>query len=373
MGQPSFSFLLFLLTILLPHSQSFSNMLVWNRVKSVEDPSAVETPVTRTPHILVLGDPDDPANAVLYESDFHIVATITRVDQVTPDLVASTNVVYVSSGPRGGPSQCREILARILALQPDLPWIHSRSAGIDHITSPELARFRNVLTNAKGQYSSTLAEYSLGAVTYFAKDFCRLRRQQANKEWTKYSVQELCGATLGIIGYGDIGRATARLAQAYGMRVLGLGRRAPPADGILAASYDQTQLSEVLRQSDFIVSATPLTSSTRGMMGAAEFAACKPTAVFINVGRGPTVDEEALIEALRTGGIRGAALDVTCVEPLPADSALWELDNVLLSPHNMDQTDTFQHESTDFFVKVQLPRFARELRLYNRIDGAAGY
>lgn len=178
---------------------------------------------------------------------------------------------------------------------------------------------------------------------------------------------------MGVIGYGDIGKATARLAKAYGMHILALGRRQPVDDGVADERFDSSHLHHVLGRSDFVVCATPLTPSTAAMMGKAEFAAQKSGSVFINVGRGPTVDELALIEALKSGHLKGAGLDVFVEEPLPKESLLWDLHNVLLSPHNMDQTDTFMHESVEFYCKEQLPRFVRGLELYNKVNHKLGY
>lgn len=204
----------------------------------------------------------------------------------------------------------------------------------------------------------------------------------------RYSVLELRGATLGIVGYGDIGRTTARLAKTYGMKVLALTRRKrapsdvdddPWVDELLDDGGSSNSLNRVFAESDYILCALPLTPATRNMIGAEQFSVAKQGSVFINVGRGPVVNEEALIAALQTrsssegGRLKGAALDVFSVEPLPESSPLWSLDNVLLSPHNMDQTDTFMQESTAFFVNNQLPRFVRNLPLYNKVDLAAGY
>jgi phosphoglycerate dehydrogenase-like enzyme len=195
----------------------------------------------------------------------------------------------------------------------------------------------------------------------------------------RYSVLELRGATLGIVGYGDIGRTTARLAKAYGMKVIALTRRGRNATAVnddpwVDELWDNSQLNRLFAESDYVLCALPLTAATRKFIGAEQFQSAKEGSVFINVGRGPVVDEEALIAALQHGGrLKGAALDVFDVEPLPESSPLWSFDNVLLSPHNMDQTATFMHESTSFFVHEQLPRFVRGLPLYNEVDPVAGY
>ena len=174
---------------------------------------------------------------------------------------------------------------------------------------------------------------------FSAKDLPRLLRNKGNNNWEKYPVKELRGSTLGIIGYGDIGKAAARLANAYGMKVQALKRRPPAAgekDHIAEVVYGNSkdELLKLFASCDYILCAMPLTPATQGMIGKAEFDAAKDGAVFINVGRGPIVDEPEMIAALQDGRLKGAGLDVFAVEPLQKDSSLWSLDNVLLSPHS---------------------------------------
>jgi phosphoglycerate dehydrogenase-like enzyme len=196
----------------------------------------------------------------------------------------------------------------------------------------------------------------------------------------RYSVSELRGSTIGIIGYGDIGRATARLAKAYGMKVLALVRQSRVAMQdeyadvvIVNDATNNNGMNRIFTESDFVLCALPLTESTYRCIGEPQFALCKPNCVFINVGRGPIVDEDALIAALQAKQLKGAALDVFAIEPLPISSPLWDMDNVLMSPHNMDQTDTFLLESTTFFVDEQIPRFVRGLPLLNHVNPTLGY
>ena len=211
------------------------------------------------------------------------------------------------------------------------------AAGIDFVASQTLAASSAIMSNAKGQFSSTLAEYSMMSIAYFAKDVGRLLKQKSQRDWQKYNVLEMRGATLGIVGYGDIGHACAKLASVYGMRIIALKRTIsnaqddPYCDEIYTIS-DKESLNHVFSESDYILVATPLTPQTKGMIGKEQFAHAKQGAVFINVGRGPVVDEQALIDALKTGRLKGAALDVFETEPLPETSELWGLDNVLMSP-----------------------------------------
>ena len=161
-------------------------------------------------------------------------------------------------------------------------------------------------------------------------------KQKNAKEWSKYDVLELRGSTLGVVGYGDIGRACAKLARVYGMRIVALRRNPqlavgdPLCDVVYKSAPDM--LNKLMGESDYIVCSAPLTEETRGLIGPDQFDHAKENAVFINLGRGPVVDEDALIAALRSGKLKGAALDVFRTEPLPQDSELWDLDNVLISP-----------------------------------------
>eukprot|EP00525_Craspedostauros_australis_P006404 CAMPEP_0198123074 /NCGR_PEP_ID=MMETSP1442-20131203/36600_1 /TAXON_ID= /ORGANISM="Craspedostauros australis, Strain CCMP3328" /LENGTH=215 /DNA_ID=CAMNT_0043782225 /DNA_START=21 /DNA_END=668 /DNA_ORIENTATION=+ len=213
------------------------------------------------------------------------------------------------------------------------------------------------------------------ACSYFAKDLPRLLRQKSAKNWEKYNVLELRGATMGIIGYGDIGRACAILAKAYGMKVVALRRKPKLSmfDPYCDQVYGNEDISKLMEESDYVVVAAPLTEATKGLVSRDVLSHAKKDAVIINVGRGPIIDEAALIDALQSGSLKGAGLDVTAIEPLPADSPLWELDNVLLSPHSMDNTATFELESTEFFVNENLPRFVRGMDLLNPVDKSAGY
>ena len=139
------------------------------------------------------------------------------------------------------------------------------------------------------------------------------------------------------------------------------------------ATKQHDGMNRIFTESDYVLCALPLTESTYHCIGETQFALCKPNCVFINVGRGPIVDEDALINALQNEQLKGAALDVFAIEPLPQSSPLWDMDNVLLSPHNMDQTDTFLLESTTFFVDEQIPRFIRGLPLLNHVNQTLGY
>ncbi|KAL7428062.1 hypothetical protein ACHAXM_001113 [Skeletonema potamos] len=329
--------------------------------------------------ICLSGDADAANNPLLGKLPFgtrllHVGSQSTDFPDRLID--ESPNVVFVSpSCPHA-----RLILPLVLAKFPTIEWIHVRSAGIDFLESDELpyvAKKGIIMTNAKGQFSSSLAEYAMMACSYFAKDIPRLLKNKRAKLWDDFEIEELRGKTMGIVGYGDIGRATAKLASVYGMKVIALRRNPeksefdPVCDEVLGTG--RLSLQKLMSVSDYVVCSAPSTVETRGMVNADAFKASKKNQVFINLGRGPVVDEDALVEALRNGTLRGAALDVFATEPLPTDHALWDLDNCLISPHNMDRTATFMHEATEFFVNENLPRFILGHSLLNPVDVSLGY
>ncbi|KAK9866561.1 hypothetical protein WJX84_010448 [Apatococcus fuscideae] len=257
----------------------------------------------------------------------------------------------------------------------NVKWIHSCSAGVESLLWPDLIKSDVAVTNARGAFSHSLAEWAITSCSWFAKDLPRMRANQKAHKWAPYDVEELRNKTLGIIGYGDIGRATAGIGRAFGMKIVALRRRVQLSDderkeGLQVIPSDH--LNDLMSTSDYVVAALPHTSGTDKLISRAAIKAMKETGVFVNVGRGGTVDEPALIEALQSGSIRGAALDVTATEPLPEDSQLWDLENVLLSPHCADRTKTFQYEAVEQWVQ-QVNRFVKHQDLMNVVDKTQGY
>lgn len=206
---------------------------------------------------------------------------------------------------------------------------------------------------------------------FFAYEFRRLERSKAAGKWEPFDHENLYEKTLGIVGYGEIGRAAAERAKAFHMRVVAL-RRKTVADDLIEKFYAPEQLREMMSECDYVAITAPLTAETRKMIGAAEIAAMKSTAVLINVGRGAVIDEAALIAALEAKKIRGAALDVFETEPLPESSPLFKLDNVFVSPHTADRTQNSRLRATEFFVQNFI-RFRNGEPLQNVVDKHAGY
>ncbi|MBX9604220.1 MAG: D-2-hydroxyacid dehydrogenase [Bryobacteraceae bacterium] len=253
-------------------------------------------------------------------------------------------------------------------------WVHSLSAGVDTVLTPEMIAHPSVLTNGRGAYARPLGEWTMGAALFFAKQFRARLREQAEGVWRQADVEELHGRTMGIVGYGEIGRACAERARPFGMRIIGVRRRPElsAGDPLLDRCRGLDGLEELLRESDYVVLAAPSTSSTAGMIGAAQIAWMKPAAVLINVGRGSVIDEAALVLALRERRILGAALDVFAQEPLPAGHPLFVLDNVLLSPHTADRTPGWLDRAMQVFTR-NLDAWLSGGELTNIVDKQAGY
>jgi phosphoglycerate dehydrogenase-like enzyme len=251
-------------------------------------------------------------------------------------------------------------------------WVHALMAGVDKVLSPEIVASNVPMTNGRGLFRRALAEWTVGAMVYFAYDFRRLMRNQEAGRWESFDHPTLFGRTLGIVGYGSIGQAIAKRARAFGMRIVILRRSQPAADPLVDKAYTPDQLNAMLAECDYVAVTTPLTAETRGMIGAAQIAAMKASAVLINVGRGAVIDEAALIAALEAGKLRGAALDVFTTEPLPAGHPFYGLENVLLSPHTADRSPESRSGAVQFFIE-NFERFRKGEPLKNVVDKHAGY
>ncbi|MGB7190843.1 MAG: D-2-hydroxyacid dehydrogenase [Acidobacteriaceae bacterium] len=270
-------------------------------------------------------------------------------------------------------SGSRDMLREAFLKCERLRWLHFRFAGIDATLFPELVASEVVVTNGRGVYSATLGEFALAAILYFAKDIPRLRRDQAARMWTPFAMERVEGQTVGIVGYGDIGRAVATRAHAMGMRILATKRHPPEQpDPLIERYYRPAELHAMLAVCDYVVVAAPLTAETRHMIGEAEFAAMKSSAVLMNVGRGPVVNTDALVSALTRKQIKGAGLDVVEPEPLPAGHALYGMENVLLSPHSADQVVGWKADAVRFFLE-QYARFEKGEPLLNVVNKRLGY
>ena len=276
--------------------------------------------MSKDPFVLVLAKEDDPQLSMLAGVPHAIFKTPDALAEAAPHASA----ILHWSGPR-------DLLRAAFLKAPHVKWVHSRAAGLDTVLFPELVESDVPLTNGSGVFSDSLGEFALAAILYFAKDFRRMIRNQEAGRWEPFEVEEIAGQTLGIIGYGSIGRAAATRCKALGMNICALRNRSTHTDPIIDRYFDKSEMLSMIGICDFVLAATPLTPETHHMISDAAFAAMKPTSVFINIGRGPVVDQAALVRALQQSKIKGAALDVFEVEPIPDGDPVYKLPNLLLS------------------------------------------
>lgn len=227
----------------------------------------------------------------------------------------------------------RSQLAGVWSEARNLRWVHAASAGVDAVNVPELVDRDVVITNTRGVLDGAIAEWVLGVLLLFVKDLHTTLRLQGSRRWQHRDSERLAGRRLLVIGAGSIGRAVARLCRAAGMRVEGVASRPRPGDAEFERVVGPDGLRAALADAELVVVCVPLTAETHGLIGRAELAALPPGARLVNVSRGPVVDEAALLAALRSGRLAGAALDVFAEEPLPADHPFWAMDQVVVSPH----------------------------------------
>jgi D-2-hydroxyacid dehydrogenase (NADP+) len=306
-------------------------------------------------------------------------SVLTRVRDISPRIDVITEDEF-----RARPNRLSE--ADVLYTQriaPDrvaaaqrLRWVQTFGAGVEWLLTPNVRQREDlVVTNASGIHAQPIAEHVLGLVLMFARQLHRAVRQQAARSWNSEALQPgvttLSGATLGIVGLGAIGRRIAAIASAFGMRVIALKRTAASTLGVERA-FGPGELVPFLKEAEYVVNTLPLTPQTRGYFGPQEFAAMRSDAVFINIGRGSTVQTDALLGALQSGSIAGAALDVTDPEPLPSDHPLWTLDNVILTPHYAGAHPGYVQRASAIFLE-NLARFVAGAELTNVVDKHAGY
>ena len=272
-----------------------------------------------------------------------------------------------------------------------LRWVQFHTAGLDHVQGHPLLNCDVALTTTSGVHAVPMAEYVMGSILAWAHRLPRMFAYQKQGvwpggRWEKFVPQELRGATIGIIGYGSIGREIGRLARAFGMRVLATKRdprritddgyqldgTGDPAGDLADRVYPAAATCSMLAECDYVALCAPLTAETHHLIDETAFKAMKPGVYLVNVSRGKLIDEEALIKALQEGQIAGAGLDVFEVEPLPSGSPLWKMDNVIVSPHVSGFTPSYDQRAIDLFTS-NLRRYLEGMPLMNLASGKAGY
>ena len=279
------------------------------------------------------------------------------------NLLADTDILFGFVPPKN-----------VIARAPRLKWMQVTSAGVDRHQGTEIWQSKVILTGVSGIHATPIGEFVLGLMLMFAKNTPLSFKMKQTRQWQRYMSGTLRGKTVGIVGLGHIGGEVARLAKAFGMKVIATRRSAKAAGKAknMDVLLPRNRMKELLAQSDYVVLTLPLTPETRHIIGEAEFKAMKPTAYIINIGRGSLIDQEALLHALDEKLIAGAGLDVTVPEPLPKESRLWDFDNVILSPHISGGMEDYMIRATELFCE-NLKRYLEGKKLLNVIDRKRGY
>lgn len=323
------------------------------------------------PNLLVICPPDHYALRNL-EPIRSLADIYVSNDEKALEERAGAADIILSSGLTGKSVSLRDIWQH----SKNVKWVHSLSAGVENLLFPELVESNVPVTNARGVFKRPLAEFAVLGMLYFYKRVRRLVESQRAHKWDSFLVDGLEGKVMGVVGYGEIGRECALLAKPLGVKIYATRRNVEKStsDPIVDRVFRLEQLNEMLGQIDVLVAAAPLTPETRHMLGKEQFQAMKPSSIVINVGRGPVIDEQALVAALQEKQVAGAALDVFEQEPLPEDSPLWDMENVLISPHCTDRTS--DPDWLDMAMQCFVENFHRYMdrrELMNVVDKKAGY
>jgi phosphoglycerate dehydrogenase-like enzyme len=338
--------------------------------------------------------------SVLNLSDRHLA----RLQAVSPRLVVTQHALSRDQTHRASVQEFAAVLTPEvevlythlapfpLAMAPGLRWIQVNSAGVDLLYDTPIWQSEIAITNASGIHAVQIAEYVLGMLLSYAHHFPEATRLQSKAHWPammeklSLATRELRGKTLGILGYGAIGREVARLAAAFGMRVLATLRSGrdtsfdgwtpegtgDPTGGIPTRFYELSELHTLLPECDMLVLALPLSAQTYHLLGQTEFELMRRHAFLVNIGRGPLLDHAALVTALQTRRIGGVALDVTEPEPLPADSPLWQMENAIITPHISGMSTYYDDRLVELFCE-NLRRYLAGEPLLNLVQRTRGY
>ncbi|MDU2064029.1 MAG: D-2-hydroxyacid dehydrogenase [Sporomusaceae bacterium] len=262
-------------------------------------------------------------------------------------------------------------IEELFAKAPNLKWIHALSAGVENLNLPELKEKQVFLTNSKGIHGIPVSEHVFAMMLSFSRGLYLSRHKQQEHRWKRVPTDELYEKTIGIVGLGSIGREIAKKAKCFGMNVVAT-KREMTTEIFVDRLYHPDEIFEMLSHCDYVVAALPLIAETENFFSQKHFDAMKQTAYFINIARGPVVVEQDLIAALQEGVIQGAGLDVFPVEPLPSDSPLWDMENVIITPHVAALSPYYLDRAIKLFAD-NLSRFIAKGELCNQIDPIKGY
>ena len=303
--------------------------------------------------------PDGLSSLVGGEATFRAASTKARLDAILPEAEIALIWAYKS-----------DLLEGSWELAEKVGWVHIAAAGVDRPLFPKLVESPVVVTNAAGVFDRPMSEWVLMCILAFVKEMFDNVEHQRERRWVNREVGVLEGQKVLTLGAGGVGRDIAHVLGKMGVEVRGMARSRRDGDPDFGTVHSMRDLPDLLPWADFVISALPLTAATRGLFGVEEFALMKRTARFINVGRGASVDEEAMIAALETGEIAGAALDVFVTEPLPPESPLWGMPQVYVSPHMSGSG--FEERLVVLFLD-NLRRWKEGLPLRNVVDKRLGF
>ncbi|MES2463651.1 MAG: D-2-hydroxyacid dehydrogenase [Armatimonadota bacterium] len=321
-------------------------------------------------------------------SDLHILVPASLYEELVPAVVALVPEAHLTpydEDPALAPPHAdeAEIVLRwvagkrygaLVANGPKVRWLHTASAGVDHVLTPEVkAKPGLVLTDSGPAFAIAMGEFVLTWMLMVSHRMPEMLAQQQSRTWKWITQEELHGQTVGVIGLGPIGQGIASRCKAFGMKTMGFRRRNEPVPDVDETLTGTEGLDRLLRESDWVVIAAALTGDTRSLLGAKEIARMKPTARLINIARGGLIDESALIDALRSGAIAGACLDVFAQEPLPTDNPLWDMPNVLISPHTSPGWTTGLRERQKEIFLSNLQKYVRGEEMAGVVDIDRGY
>lgn len=321
------------------------------------------SPAEKTFKLVYLGEVPDVLAQRLSKA-----APGARVTAVTSEAEALTAVADAKVIAGSG----RLFTAQLVEAAPQLEWVQAMSAGAERFCPPLLDRPEVTLTNVRGAHPIPIAEHFLAMLLGLTHRIPEFLAQQARREWRRLPMTEVRGSTLLVLGLGNLGREIVAAAAAIGLNVIGYDPYMAVPAAVVQHLYRADELSQALAAADFVVSCIPLTPANRAFMGKEQFAAMRKGAYFFNVSRGGVVDEEALIQALTSGHLAGAGLDVVATEPLPADSPLWAMGNVIITPHIAAASPETEIRTHDILVE-NLRRYVTGQVLLNQVDVRRGF
>jgi D-2-hydroxyacid dehydrogenase (NADP+) len=297
---------------------------------------------------------------------------INQIESVAPDITVIVEEDVLNVIPDTDILIAGKLDTEVLHKAHKLKWVHALAAGVDRLLFPEFVASDIILTNSSGVHPVPISEHVLGLMLLFTRKLQTSVKNQLHKKWERPHPVELYKKTVGIIGFGSIGERIGSVCMCMGMYVIGIKNNADNTTENAHEIYPPDKLDDLLTRSDFVVVALPLTDATKHYITYKELSLMKNTAYIINISRGKTIDQQDLITALQENIIAGAGLDVFEEEPLPDNSPLWDMDNVIITPHYAGSTPVYFDRAIDIFCE-NLQKFLNNEPMINVVDKEKGY